>query len=173
MDLVVEAVAGATTGRALLGTQEFPCALGRSGIFREKQEGDGATPVGRFAFRQVFYRADRDAKPQTTLPCEALTPKDGWCDDVADAAYNRHVDLPCAARHEELWRADELYDRILVIGHNDAPAIPGKGSAVFLHVARQDYAPTEGCVAFAKSDLDEILAQLSQEDAVVIRLIDS
>jgi L,D-peptidoglycan transpeptidase YkuD (ErfK/YbiS/YcfS/YnhG family) len=171
--LVVEAIAGATTGHALLGAKAFRCALGRSGIFPEKQEGDGATPVGRFAFRQVFYRADRGAMPKTTLPCQALIPQDGWCDDVADPAYNRRVNLPCAARHEELWRTDELYDRIIVIGHNDAPVIPGKGSAVFLHVAQQDYAPTEGCVAFAKADLDEILAQLDQTDAVVIRLIES
>jgi len=172
LDLIVEAVAGATTGEARLGDDVFRCALGRSGIFPEKQEGDGATPVGRFPLRQVFYRADRDAAPRTSLPCQALTQQDGWCDDTADAAYNRYVALPCKARHEEMWRADALYDRVVVIGHNDAPVIPDKGSAVFLHVAQADFAPTEGCVAFAKTDLDKILARLGETDSVVIRLVD-
>jgi L,D-peptidoglycan transpeptidase YkuD (ErfK/YbiS/YcfS/YnhG family) len=172
MELVVEAVAGATIGQAVFGAEKFRCALGRAGIFEEKQEGDGATPVGRFPVRQVFYRADRDAAPPTKLPCQALTPGDGWCDDASDKSYNRRVSLPCDARHEEMWRGDALYDRVVVIGHNDAPVVPGKGSAVFLHVAQPDFTPTEGCVAFAKADLDAILAQLAPEDIVVIRLIE-
>lgn len=172
MELIVEAVAGATIGRAMLGDKMFRCALGRSGIRQEKQEGDGTTPVGRFPLRRVFYRPDRDAAPTTNLPRQALTPQDGWCDDVSDDSYNRQILLPCAARHEEMWRSDELYDRVVVIGHNDAPIIPGRGSAVFLHVAGTGFAPTEGCVAFAKSDLDEILAQIDDTDFVVIRLIE-
>jgi L,D-peptidoglycan transpeptidase YkuD (ErfK/YbiS/YcfS/YnhG family) len=173
VDLIVEGVAGATTGRAILGGKTFRCALGRSGIYPEKQEGDGATPCGRFALRRVYYRPDRGAAPRTSLPSQALTPQDGWCDDMADAAYNRPVTLPCAASHEEMWRADELYDRVVVIGHNDAPIVPGKGSAVFLHVARADYGPTEGCVAFAKADLDAILATLGSDDFVTVRLRES
>ena len=172
MDLIVEAVAGSTTGQAKLGQKVFRCALGRSGIFAVKQEGDGATPVGRFSLRRVYYRPDKGLVPQTRLPTLALSPADGWCDDIDSTAYNQHVTLPCPARHEEMWRNDALYDRVVVIGHNDSPIERGKGSAVFLHVARDDYGPTEGCVAFAKPDLDAILSEVGPDDFVTIRLAD-
>lgn len=169
MDLIVEAVAGATMGRARLGERIFACALGRAGIFRDKREGDGATPVGRFPLRQVFYRPDRGPAPKTALPCRPLSETDGWCDEATSAFYNQLVALPCNARHEEMWRQDGLYDLVLVIGHNDAPVVAGMGSAVFVHVAAPDFAPTEGCVAFAKADLLEILAALGPADTVSIR----
>ena len=170
MDLIVEAVAGAITGTATLGDKVYRCALGRSGIFSQKREGDGATPTGRFPLRQVFYRSDRGTAPATPLPCRALTQQDGWCDDDKDHAYNQLVTLPSTARHEELWRADHLYDLILVLGHNDTPVVPGDGSAVFLHVARDDFGPTEGCVAFAERDLRDILARLTKDDCVSVHL---
>lgn len=147
-------------GRLRFGGLDFRCALGRSGCRPEadKREGDGATPFGLYPLRQVFYRPDRlPAAPQTRLPCVALTPADGWCDDPADAAYNRQVVLPHAGRHERLWRDDGIYDVIVVPGHNDDPPIPGLGSAIFLHVARPDYSPTEGCVALALPDLLALL----------------
>jgi len=133
------------------------CALGRGGVARDKREGDGATPAGRFPLRRVLYRPDRLAPPRTRLPVRPLDPADGWCDDPADAAYNRPVRRPYAGRHEALWRDDGLYDLLAVIGHNDAPPVPGLGSAIFLHVAAPGLAPTEGCVALALADLAEIL----------------
>lgn len=172
MDLIVEGRAGAISGQARLGDRHYPCRLGRSGIKPDKREGDGATPIGRFPLRQVFYRADRGPAPKTSLPSRALTTVDGWCDDPASADYNRPVTLPCAASHEEMWRTDSLYDLVVVIGHNDSPVVPQMGSAVFLHVASPDGAPTAGCVAFDKADLLDILGQLSNVDHVVIRLID-
>lgn len=134
------------------------CALGRGGIRSDKREGDGATPVGRFALRRLLYRSDRLATPLTALPVATIGPQDGWCDDPAHPAYNRPVTLPFAASHERLWRDDALYDVIVVLGHNDAPPVPGLGSAIFLHVARPDYGPTEGCVALALPDLLDLLA---------------
>ena len=134
-------------------------AFGRGGIRADKREGDGATPVGTLALRRVFFRADRLARPQAGVPVAPLSPQDGWCDDPADAAYNKLVSMPHAARHEALWRADAVYDVIGVLGWNDDPVIAGRGSAIFLHVARQDYAPTEGCVALALADVLAVLAR--------------
>ncbi|GAN78390.1 hypothetical protein Asru_0808_02 [Acidisphaera rubrifaciens HS-AP3] len=92
------------------------------------------------------------------MPVEPIAPTDGWCDDPRDAAYNTPVTLPYDASHEALWRADALYDVIGVLGWNDAPVERGRGSAIFLHVARPDYAPTEGCVALAAEDVRAVLA---------------
>jgi L,D-peptidoglycan transpeptidase YkuD (ErfK/YbiS/YcfS/YnhG family) len=140
--------------------QVFRCALGRGGVRRaeEKREGDGATPAGLLPLRRLLFRADRLAPPVCAVPKEPLAPEDGWCDDPTHADYNRQVRLPHPARHEELWRADALYDVIGVLGWNDAPVQRGRGSAIFLHLARPDFAPTEGCVALAQSDLLRLLA---------------
>lgn len=137
---------------------QWRCCHGRGGISAHKQEGDGATPAGLLPLRRVLFRADRDAAPRTTAPAEPIAPADGWCDDPADARYNRAVSLPYPARHEELWRTDTLYDIVGVLGWNDAPVVPRRGSAIFLHLARPDYAPTEGCIALAAPDLRAALA---------------
>lgn len=136
----------------------YRAALGRGGVRADKQEGDGATPAGLLPLRRIFYRADRIAKPRTHLPVEPIARTDGWCDDPGHRAYNTRVTLPFAARHETLWRDDPLYDLCAVLGWNDAPVVRGRGSAIFLHAARPDYAPTEGCVALALCDLLEVLA---------------
>ncbi len=145
------------TWRAAFGARRWRCAIGPAGVSADKREGDGATPVGGFALRRVLYRPDRLARPETGLPVTALRPEDGWCDDPDDAAYNRPVRLPYAASHERLWRDDGIYDVIVVLGHNDDPPVPGRGSAIFLHVARPDYGPTAGCVALALADLLTVL----------------
>ncbi len=135
-------------------------AVGRAGVRPHgKQEGDGATPAGTLLLRRVLYRADRlAAPPRTELPREPIAPCDGWCDEPGHADYNRQVRLPHPARHEALWREDGLYDVVGVLGWNDDPVLPGRGSAIFLHVAGPDYGPTEGCVAVALADLLALLA---------------
>ena len=138
--------------------RHFACAIGWGGVRTNKREGDGATPAGRFLLRRVLYRPDRMAPPRTALPVAPLSQRDGWCDDPAHPLYNRPLRLPHEARHEELWRPDRVYDLIVILGHNDAPIVPGLGSAVFLHVAQPDYAPTAGCVALAAGDILAILA---------------
>ena len=155
-------------GRADCSGRPMRCVLGRSGVSADKKEGDGATPQGVFQLRRVLYRADRTEPPGTVLPCAALAPEDGWCDDPEDENYNCQVKLPCGARCESLWREDGIYDLIVVLGHNDSPVEPGKGSAIFLHLARPGYAPTEGCLAVSKADLLEILSLSHPGDVVRI-----
>ncbi len=155
--------------QAQWGAQCWRCAIGRGAIRREKQEGDGVTPIGRWPLRRVLYRADRLAKPDTALPCQAIQSDDGWCDDPADPAYNRPVRLPYPASHERLNRDDGLYDVVVVLGHNDDPVVPNAGSAIFLHVARDDYGPTEGCVALALPDLLAVLKSAQPGSAVDLR----
>lgn len=144
------------------------CAIGRGGISRAKREGDGATPAGAFRIRQVLYRGDRLPRPDTSLPVEAIQHDDGWCDDPADLAYNQRIKFPFAARAETLWRDDAVYDLIAVLGYNDAPPAAGAGSAIFLHIARADYAPTEGCIALSRPDLMAVLRDWRADDRVVI-----
>lgn len=133
------------------------CALGKGGIRDAKQEGDGATPVGLLPLRRLLWRADRGPRPRSSLPAEPIAPGDGWCDDPAHPDYNRPVRLPHPARHERLWREDGIYDVIGVLGWNDTPVRRGRGSAIFLHVARADLAPTEGCIALPERDLRRLL----------------
>lgn len=145
-------------GRLVLHGQVFRVALGRGGVRRDKEEGDGATPAGVLPLRRVLYRADRLPPPDCAVPVEPIAERDGWCDDPSARDYNRMIRLPHDARHEELWRRDPLYDIVGVLGWNDSPPVRGRGSAIFLHVARADLAPTEGCIALALPDLLRVLA---------------
>ncbi len=150
--------------------REYKCALGKGGVLQEKIEGDGATPLGNFPLRGVLYRADKIPKPVTVLPLSVITKDDGWCDDVSNSQYNKKIAPPYSANHEKLWRDDDVYDLVIILGYNDNPVIPGKGSAIFMHVARQGYPPTEGCVAIALPDLIQILKEVSLETIVHIEL---
>jgi L,D-peptidoglycan transpeptidase YkuD (ErfK/YbiS/YcfS/YnhG family) len=144
------------------------CAIGPAGISRKVSEGDGATPLGVFALREIFYRADRIAPPRAILPLRGLAKDDGWCDAPADENYNRLVKLPYPASAENLWRDDDVYNIIVVIGFNDDPVVADRGSAIFLHLARPDYPPTAGCVALSESDLRAALEQLRPGDTIRI-----
>jgi L,D-peptidoglycan transpeptidase YkuD (ErfK/YbiS/YcfS/YnhG family) len=144
------------------------CAIGRGGIGDKCGEGDGITPRGVWPLRRVYYRPDHIDAPRCVLPVTAIKPDDGWCDAPGDPHYNQLVRLPFAASHEEMWRADHLYDLVLVVGYNDAPVVAGKGSAIFLHLAKPDFAPTEGCVALTQGDALAALAQLREGDRINI-----
>lgn len=143
--------------------QTYRCALGRSGTIADKQEGDGATPCGRFRLREVLYRADRLDRPKTLLPVRPLRPTDGWCDASADPHYNRAVSHPYPASAEHLWRDDNLYDLIVILGHNDDPVVPGAGSAIFFHVAAADFGATQGCISLDRNDLCMVLADCTPD----------
>ena len=144
------------------------CALGRGGVAVEKREGDGVTPAGAWPCRAVHYRADRLLVPHTGLAVLTIGRQDGWCDAPEDPAYNRPVKLPYKASTERLWRKDRVYDLIVPLGYNDDPVLPGRGSAIFLHLARPGYAPTEGCVGLALDDLMAFLAGADAGSRVII-----
>ena len=163
MDLIVYA-----DGRATWGRRKFRAALGLAGISEDKREGDHATPVGAFLMRDVLYRPDRIGAPATPLKTRALAAEDGWCDAPEDPAYNRPVRLPYGASAERLWRSDHIYDVIVPLGYNDDPVVAGRGSAIFLHVARRDYSGTEGCVALALADLLRVLAEAEISSRVIV-----
>ena len=160
---------GACRGVLALGDMRFPCALGRAGCRVRKREGDGATPVGLWRLRVVLYRPDRIQRPRTHLPVGAIRPRDGWCDAPADRNYNRPVHLPYPASAERLWRTDGLYDIVVVLDYNDRPRVRGRGSAIFMHVARPGYAPTEGCIALARPYLSRLLERMGSRAALAVR----
>ncbi|PKP81359.1 MAG: hypothetical protein CVT79_11925 [Alphaproteobacteria bacterium HGW-Alphaproteobacteria-18] len=147
------------------------CALGKGGVkpAAEKREGDGASPIGIWPVRRVWYRPDKGPPPETGLPALALRPGDGWCDAPGHPAYNRLVSLPFPASHERMWREDEVYNLVIELGYNDDPPVAGRGSAIFMHLARPGYVPTEGCVALAEKDLREVLRRLNGSSTVEIR----
>lgn len=156
-------------GSVTAGGRVLPCALGASGVSALKREGDRATPIGAWCLREVYFRADRVRRPLTGLPVRALRLDDGWCDAASDRNYNRRVPLPYPASAEHLWREDRIYDLIAVLGYNDRPRRRGRGSAIFMHIARSGFPPTDGCVAFAEADFRYLLAMADRETSVVVR----
>lgn len=159
-------------GRFYLASRIVKCAVGRAGVIRAdlKSEGDGASPLGIWPIRRVLYRADRFWPPSTRLRLDPILPDDGWCDAVGDQAYNRPVKLPYPASCEQLWRDDAVYDLVVVLGHNDDPPRHGAGSAIFLHLARPNFEPTQGCIALARPDLLELLSLAGPDSALEIAL---
>lgn len=157
-----------TRGVLACGGLLVPCALGRSGRRFLKTEGDGATPVGIWGLQQGFYRADRLLRPGSQVPFLALRSGWGWCETVGDRNYNRKVTIPYASAHEELKRADHLYDIVIETSHNRKPRIQGRGSAIFLHLARPDYGATAGCIALSLRDMRKVLAFCSPKTRLVI-----
>ena len=155
-------------GWLVAGGQTIPVALGRGGIRANKREGDGGTPKGIFRPRQLWWRADRHPRPRTFLPIRAIRPDDAWCEDPRSRHYNQPIRLDPGRDGDRLMRDDALYDFIIEIDHNTSPRVAGRGSAVFLHLARQNFAPTAGCVAMTKSAMLHLLARLGPETQIVI-----
>jgi L,D-peptidoglycan transpeptidase YkuD (ErfK/YbiS/YcfS/YnhG family) len=158
----------AASGRLRFGNLQFPAALGKGGVRALKREGDGANPMGFWPAILVFYRPDRLRRPVTALPVTPLRERDGWCDAALDRNYNRKVTLPYPASHEQLWRKDGLYDVIVVLDYNYARRAKGRGSAIFMHVARRGFAPTEGCIALKREHLLRLLAVLPRGAVIAI-----
>ncbi len=154
--------------RLIFDGRDFRCAVGRGGRATKKHEGDGVSPVGLWPLRRVLFRADRLAKPKCVLPVQTLALNDGWSDDPGHGDYNRQVVLPHDGSCEKLWRDDHVYDIIVVLGHNDNPIVRAAGSAIFLHIARQNYTPTEGCVALSEADMRDVLAAIDQDTCLEI-----
>ena len=150
------------------GGQTIPVALGRGGIKANKREGDGSTPKGSFRPRQLWWRADRHPRPRTFLAVRAIEPEDAWCEDPSSRHYNQPVRLDRAKGGDRLKRDDHLYDFIVEIDHNTSPRIKGRGSAVFLHLARPNFGPTAGCVSMTKPAMLRLLRRLGPQTKIVI-----
>lgn len=157
-----------TKGILLAGIGAIPVALGRGGIRADKREGDGATPRGIFRPLRLWWRGDRLPRPRTILPIRPIRPEDAWSEDPADRRYNRPVRRAEGEPGDRLRRQDGLYDLIVEIDHNTRPRIAGRGSAVFIHVARAGFAPTAGCVGLKTDALKRLLARLGPKTKIVI-----
>ena len=155
-------------GRLRFGTLDMPCTLGRGGVCAatDKREGDGWTPLGAWPLRGVLLRFGKAEPSAIRLPWRWVREGDGWSDDPADPAYNRPVHLPRRFSAESLLRGDDAYDVIVVLGHNDAPPMPGQGSAIFLHLS--EGRPTAGCIAIDRDDMLKLLPLLAPGDVVDI-----
>ncbi|WP_246730393.1 L,D-transpeptidase family protein [Nitratireductor mangrovi] len=146
-----------TQGILALGQRTFACALGRAGITSLKREGDGATPRGPLRVLWGYFRPDRGPVPANALQWRRTSPEQGWCDASGDRNYNRPVALPYPASHEKMRREDHLYDIVIVLDWNMRPAARNRGSAIFLHLARPGYLPTEGCIAVSRATMMRLL----------------
>ena len=147
------------------------CCIGSGGLIIDKKEGDGCTPIGSWPLRRVFYRPDREQKPITVLPKSKITKKMGWCDDSLDLNnYNSLIETPYKYKHERLWRDDNIYDIVVELGYNDRSPILGKGSAIFMHIAREGFPPTKGCIALGKIDLLNLLSKIDVEENIEIKI---
>jgi L,D-peptidoglycan transpeptidase YkuD (ErfK/YbiS/YcfS/YnhG family) len=155
-------------GWLIAGGRAIPVALGRGGIRANKREGDGGTPRGIFHPRKLWWRADRHRQPRTFLPVRAIALEDAWCEDQSDRHYNNPVRLGRDHRGDRLRREDHLYDFIVEIDHNSRPRIAGRGSAVFLHLARENFAPTAGCISMTKSAMLHLLQRLGPDTKIKI-----
>lgn len=168
-DIVVRPYGAQTHGGLLqFGPHRARCALGRHGVTATKTEGDKKTPLGRFALRRVWYRPDRLMRPDTALPIREIRRKSGWCDDSAAARYNQPITRPNRHSHEKLWRHDRLYDVFIELGVNDAPAVAGAGSAIFLHLTKNNFQATLGCVAVSDASMDFVLRHAASDTFIHI-----
>ncbi len=159
-------------GKLYWQDKAYDCALGKGGVISDvnKREGDNCTPAGLYPLRWLYYRPDRVERPTTLIETRPLAQDDGWCDEPNDKNYNSPITMPYKASGEALWRDDGCYDLLAVIGHNDQPATPDKGSAIFIHVARDGMSPTRGCVALSKPDLLEVFKTICLETIVRIHM---
>lgn len=155
-------------GLLAVGNRVLRCALGKGGIRSVKREGDGATPLGPMRLLTAFVRRDRPRRLVSGLALDPIRLADGWCDAAGDRNYNRPVRLPYAASHERMRREDHLYDVVIVLDANIRPRRRGMGSAIFFHLARPGYAPTEGCIAVHPRDMDWLLPRLSPRTVVTV-----
>jgi L,D-peptidoglycan transpeptidase YkuD (ErfK/YbiS/YcfS/YnhG family) len=157
-----------TQGWLAAGPLTIPVALGRGGVRANKREGDGGTPRGAFRLVRLWWRADRHPRPRSLLPVRRIGPDLAWCEDPTDRRYNRPFRRAAKADGDRLWRDDRLYDFIIEIDHNTRPRVAGRGSAVFIHVARPGLKPTAGCVALPLARLRWLLGRLGPNTCILI-----
>ena len=144
------------------------CAVGKRGIKIKKREGDLITPKGKYKVMYIFFRKDRISNLKTIIPKLSINKNMGWCNDPKSKKYNKLIKFPYKYSAEKLYRADNIYDLILVLNYNNNPVIKNKGSAIFIHVAKKNYKSTEGCVAVSKKDLKKIVNKIEKKTIINI-----
>jgi len=160
----------AAQGLMRAGAGIVPVALGRAGIRADKREGDGGTPRGSYHPVRLWWRADRLRRPPSLLPARRIGRGDAWCEDPTDRRYNRSFNRSANEPGDRLWREDHLYDLLLELDHNTRPRVAGRGSAVFIHVARPGLAPTAGCVALSLRDLRLLAGRINAKTRIRIHI---
>tara|TARA_B100001093_G_scaffold197990_2_gene190351 strand:- start:2246 stop:2740 length:495 start_codon:yes stop_codon:yes gene_type:complete len=148
--------------------KQFKCSIGKSGFSINKKEGDGCTPVGTFYIENVYYRADKIKSLETNINKVKINKIDGWCDDPSQKEYNQLINFPYDFSAEELYREDSLYNIVCVLNYNTNPVKPGIGSAIFIHVAKEGYKPTEGCIALKQEDLIFLLSFIDKKTKIIL-----
>jgi len=147
---------------------KYRCALGKSGIKKKKKEGDNVTPSGVFKIIKIYYRADKIKKIISPIKKIQIKKNMGWCDDSKSNFYNQQINLPSKFGYEKLYRNDNLYDLIIVINYNMNPIIKNKGSAIFIHIAKNYYKKTKGCIALKRENLIELISLIKKNTKIKI-----
>ena len=147
---------------------KFRCALGKGGVKKKTMEGDNITPKGIFKIIKIYYRPDKIKKIKTLIKKIKIKKNMGWCDDPSSRLYNKLINLPTKYTHEKLYRNDSLYDLIVVLSYNTNPIIKNKGSAIFMHIAKNSYKKTKGCIALKKEHLIEIISKIKKNTKIKI-----
>ena len=144
------------------------CSIGKRGISIKKREGDKKTPKGEFRLKYILYRKDRIFKFKTKLKKIPINKKMGWCDDPNSDDYNKIINYPFKFSAEKLWKKENIYDIVIVIDYNLNPVIKNKGSAIFLHIAKKKYQPTNGCIAVNKKNIRLITSTINKKTKLKI-----
>jgi L,D-peptidoglycan transpeptidase YkuD (ErfK/YbiS/YcfS/YnhG family) len=147
---------------------KFRCALGKAGVKKKTIEGDNITPKGIFKIIKIYYRTDKIKKIKTLIKKIKIRKDMGWCDDAKSPFYNQQIKLPTKYGHEKLYRSDNLYDLIVVLSYNINPIIKNKGSAIFLHIAKNSYQKTKGCIGLKKEHLIKIISEIKKNTKIKI-----
>ncbi len=148
--------------------RKFRCALGKAGIQKKKEEGDYITTKGKYNIIKIYYRSDRLKKISSKFKLIKIMKNMGWCNDPKSRKYNQLINIPTKYSHETLYRRDNIYDLILVLNYNMKPTIKNKGSAIFIHVAKNNYNKTAGCIALKKTDLIYLIKEIKKNTKVMI-----
>lgn len=156
------------SGFLTFNKNKYKCSFGKNGFTKNKKEGDFKTPIGTFKILDCYYRSDRIFRPKTKLNCIKIKNDMGWCDDPLSKQYNKIIKLPFKYTCEELARTDRLYDILLVISYNMKPVKKNLGSAIFIHIAKPRYKPTEGCIGLKKEDLLSLIKQIKRNTKIKI-----
>ena len=148
---------------------KFKCALGKAGIGKKKIEGDNITPKGIFSMVKIYYRSDRVKKISSKFRLIKITKKMGWCNDPNSKKYNQLINLPTNYTHEKLYRKDNVYDLVIVLNYNIKPTIKNKGSAIFIHITKNTYKKTKGCIALNMVNLIKLISEITKNTKVKVK----